>query len=149
MALSESEAQARQTFGALLARLREQRGLSQVELRDALVAAGVSATPAYVGMWETGKRAPNAEHVAALETVLGAPGLGLVLGHDTGGLMRMATELGALRDRLDAIEGATKPRRPPGRSEVIAAIEADPSLNEEQRTLLLALYKAESGESGT
>lgn len=113
MAVTETEAAARQAFGDALRRLRNSRGWSLQELRDATLAAGHKTTPQQVGQWEAGATAPGPTAMAAVETAIGAPGLGLIMGIDTGGLARLTEEVSDLRDRVDALEGegATRSRR--------------------------------------
>ncbi len=110
----------RRVFARALARARKARGLSQSD-----VARAVGVTASAVSLWEAGETSPRPEIVAKLEAVLGLKDgeLTRLLGYLPLGVQREAT------------------------MSVIAALEADPSLTDEQRDLLAALYRQLTGKT--
>jgi transcriptional regulator with XRE-family HTH domain len=110
----------RRVFARALARARKARGLSQSD-----VARAVGVTASAVSLWEADETSPRPEIVAKLEAVLGLEDgeLTRLLGYLPLGVQREAT------------------------MSVIAALEADPSLTDEQRDLLAALYRQLTGKT--
>jgi transcriptional regulator with XRE-family HTH domain len=108
-------AEQRRRFGQALQRAREECGLSQRGLADAL---GVSQ--ASVSQWLLGQTAPRPEHVAALERVL-----------------RM--EPSSLARPLGQVP--YDDRAAPASVSVTEAAEADPRLGTRERRILAAVYR--------
>jgi transcriptional regulator with XRE-family HTH domain len=108
-------AEQRQRFGQALQRAREECGLSQRGLADAL---GVSQ--ASVSQWLLGQTAPRPERVAALESVL-----------------RM--EPNSLAQLLGQVP--YDDRAGPASLSVTEAAEADPRLGTRERRILAAVYR--------
>jgi transcriptional regulator with XRE-family HTH domain len=108
-------AEQRRSFGAALARARQECGLSQRALADS-----VGVSQASVSQWLTGQTAPKPDRVAALERVLQLP-------PDT-----FARTLGYLAqsERGDVVPMS-----------VTEAAEADPRLGERERRILAAVYQ--------
>jgi transcriptional regulator with XRE-family HTH domain len=108
-------AEQRRRFGRALQRAREECGLSQRELADAL---GVSQ--ASVSQWLLGKTAPRPERTAALERVL-----------------RMEpNSLAQLLGQVPYNDRAATPS-----VSVTEAAEADPRLGARERRILTAVYR--------
>ena len=110
----------RRVFARAFARARKTRGLSQSD-----IARAVGVTASAVSLWEAGDTTPRPEIVAKLEAVLGL---------DDGDLTRLLgyLPLGVQREATMS---------------VIAALEADSTLTEEQRDLLAAMYRQLTGKN--
>jgi transcriptional regulator with XRE-family HTH domain len=108
-------AEQRRRFGQALQRAREECGLSQRALADAL---GVSQ--ASVSQWLLGQTAPRPERVAALEGVLRMEPNAL------------ARPLGQFSDDNRAAQASVS---------VTEAAEADPRLGSRERRILAAVYR--------
>jgi transcriptional regulator with XRE-family HTH domain len=105
----------RQQFAEALRRARDDSGMTQRDLADAIGVAQAS-----VAQWETGKVAPRPEKVVTLEHILEL---------ETGSLAR-------LLGYLPAGESETKVAM-----SVIEAARADPRLGDRERAILEAVYR--------
>jgi transcriptional regulator with XRE-family HTH domain len=105
----------RQQFAEALRRARDDSGMTQRDLADAIGVAQAS-----VAQWETGKAAPRPEKVVTLEHILEL---------ETGSLAR-------LLGYLPAGESETKVAM-----SVIEAARADPRLGDRERAILEAVYR--------
>lgn len=61
----------RTVFGQIVKQYREDKGLTQDEVRQAMARAGAPVTQGYVSKIERGERIPNGLIVAGLATALG------------------------------------------------------------------------------